>query len=81
MHARRGLAADDDQVLDRGTHAPGQLAKVEAAEDGGHEEGARSRLGGDEAHLALAIDRQDRVAHRTDGVDGDGERRPFPPAR
>src|SRR5262249_51686420 len=52
-----------------------------AAEDAGHEQDPRLRLAQDEADLALAIDRQDRIAHRADRVDGDGEGGALPPTR
>jgi len=84
QHTRPGLAAHHHHAFNAGARASrglGQPAVIEAAENAGHDQHARPGLAGDERHLALAIDGQDRVAHRPDAVEGDGEHRPFPPAR
>ena len=77
---RRARRATTDTCSSAGRaalHLARQLAMVEAAQHAGHDQQPRSRLTHDEADLALAVDRQDRIADRADAVDRD--RRPRPP--
>src|SRR5581483_9782255 len=58
-----------------------QLAMVDTAHEARDDEHPRARLPADERHLALAVDRDDRVRDGPQSIDGRGERRPFEPVR
>ena len=79
-----GLSAHGEHVLEigrLGAHRGRQLAMIDAAHHAGNHQHPGFRLAADEGHLALAVDRDDRIRHRADAVDRGGQRRALEPVR